>query len=228
MRDLCRILFLVGALGLSTAALAQCTRDTDCKGDRVCDQGVCVDPSQRQGGGELSPPPPPPPPPREEVRRPPSRRPPADDGGSVSAGWTHADRPNLLVTHPLTTVGALILGQPAIILVLPAEYERAITPNVGLYGQLSVLFGTGAAGSAFGLGILGGVRFYFFGDAPAGFYGSGALGAGSGGFLFTLGAGYTWIFDGGFTIGVGGTINPLAIVAGFFPIGINCPIGFNF
>lgn len=40
-------------LGLSLAvasdALAQCTKDTDCKGDRICANGTCMDPSNRSG-----------------------------------------------------------------------------------------------------------------------------------------------------------------------------------
>jgi hypothetical protein len=47
---------LLLSLGLvvSSAARAQCTKDTDCKGDRVCDAGKCTAPS-------LPPAPPPPP-----------------------------------------------------------------------------------------------------------------------------------------------------------------------
>lgn len=57
-----------------------CTKDTDCKGERVCEAGVCVNPpaasappaaSTFDGGIALPPPPPPPPPePAAEGRRP--------------------------------------------------------------------------------------------------------------------------------------------------------------
>jgi len=42
------ITLTVLALG-STAAFAQCTKDTDCKGDRICVQGSCVAPQPSQG-----------------------------------------------------------------------------------------------------------------------------------------------------------------------------------
>lgn len=34
-----------GSLSFSVPALAQCTKDTECKGDRVCEDGKCVAPS---------------------------------------------------------------------------------------------------------------------------------------------------------------------------------------
>ena len=37
---------LLGLLVLHTPAGAQCTKDTDCKGDRICEQRVCVSPSR--------------------------------------------------------------------------------------------------------------------------------------------------------------------------------------
>jgi hypothetical protein len=41
-------------LTLSASAYAQCTRDTDCKGDRVCNAGVCVDPAPPAAAGPSS------------------------------------------------------------------------------------------------------------------------------------------------------------------------------
>lgn len=45
--------FLLSALSatiFSTSAQAQCTRDTDCKGERICQSGSCVDPGGSTGG----------------------------------------------------------------------------------------------------------------------------------------------------------------------------------
>ena len=35
-------------LATSGAAMAQCMKDTECKGDRICEQGVCAAPAQQQ------------------------------------------------------------------------------------------------------------------------------------------------------------------------------------
>jgi hypothetical protein len=43
-----RAMFVVTlTLALASGAFAQCTKDTDCKGDRVCFNGICADPSTR-------------------------------------------------------------------------------------------------------------------------------------------------------------------------------------
>jgi hypothetical protein len=39
------VLAAVGVLFVSQRAFAECTMDTDCKGDRICEQGVCVSPT---------------------------------------------------------------------------------------------------------------------------------------------------------------------------------------
>src|SRR5690349_15729158 len=46
---------MAGVLLISATSHAACTKDTDCKGDRVCEEGACVDPP-----ANLPPPPPPP------------------------------------------------------------------------------------------------------------------------------------------------------------------------
>lgn len=38
------------SITISVSAQAQCTRDTDCKGDRICQSGSCVDPGGNAGG----------------------------------------------------------------------------------------------------------------------------------------------------------------------------------
>lgn len=65
-------------------AQAGCTKDTDCKGDRICEAGVCVSPKAPPAPpGEVStlPPPPPPPP----AAAPPSRAPLATTPGAPPA-----------------------------------------------------------------------------------------------------------------------------------------------
>jgi hypothetical protein len=76
-------------LAFASSARAECTKDTDCKGDRVCNAGACTDPRPTTAlpplqapSGEGTPPPaaaavevwPPPPPPSG----PPASEPPAD------------------------------------------------------------------------------------------------------------------------------------------------------
>lgn len=54
---------LVVVLVAASAASAQCTRDTECKGDRVCEAGQCVAPKPgTTSAGSIDAPPPPPPP----------------------------------------------------------------------------------------------------------------------------------------------------------------------
>lgn len=66
MRFLVCVLFL---LTLSAAAHAQCTKDTDCKGERVCVDGKCQEPSAAPPPKASEEPPPPPPPNAEKARR---------------------------------------------------------------------------------------------------------------------------------------------------------------
>jgi hypothetical protein len=66
-------------VGLLSAAPVGCTKDTDCKGDRICEAGVCVnpppavappEPSAAAGTSTLSPLPPPPPSPPSALANP--------------------------------------------------------------------------------------------------------------------------------------------------------------
>ena len=41
---LARVAALVAGLALAGPAYPQCTKDTDCKGDRICEKGICVAP----------------------------------------------------------------------------------------------------------------------------------------------------------------------------------------
>ena len=54
----------LGLLSLGTvSARAACTKDTECKGDRICDAGQCVSPPAPPSSATTPLPPPPPPPP---------------------------------------------------------------------------------------------------------------------------------------------------------------------
>ncbi|HVY27196.1 MAG TPA: hypothetical protein VHB79_11630 [Polyangiaceae bacterium] len=70
-RAVLRALLLCGGLLFSAVAQAQCTKDTDCKGDRVCDAGKCTYPATA-----LPPPPPTTPPGAPEGAPPPVAPPP--------------------------------------------------------------------------------------------------------------------------------------------------------
>src|SRR5690349_2243863 len=63
MSHLLRVLVAVLVLAVPGAALAQCTKDTDCKGERICERGTCVLPAERAPPPrpEYTAPPPPPP-----------------------------------------------------------------------------------------------------------------------------------------------------------------------
>jgi hypothetical protein len=61
------------ALTLAPLAHAQCSKDTDCKGDRVCEEGACVAPPP---AGPADAAPPPPPNPQGEAARAPAYAPP--------------------------------------------------------------------------------------------------------------------------------------------------------
>lgn len=52
-----KLSIFIGTLSLiGAAAHAQCTIDTQCKGDRICDKGVCAAPSSGRGDFGASPP----------------------------------------------------------------------------------------------------------------------------------------------------------------------------
>jgi hypothetical protein len=224
MRDLCRLILVVGVCGLSTAAYAQCTRDTDCKGDRVCDQGVCVDPDARSA--EL---PPPPPPPRDEARRPARRTPAAEEPAEEDT----LERQTILSVN----VGGALVQLLGGALILPVELERAFSPyasfsllgNVGTINTLGYSFLTVGGGA--------GLNYYLFGTAPSGFYlrAMGQLafvtGAAGSGAAFGLlgGAGYQVVFPNGLALNGGLHLGPGFSGAGaFLQAVLQGAIGFAF
>ena len=85
----------------SASAAAQCTKDSECKGDRICENGRCVSPNALPQATQPPPPPtpppaiapppePPPPPPAEPEQPRPSRRP---VGSSVTDAATDESPP---------------------------------------------------------------------------------------------------------------------------------------
>src|SRR6185436_19383962 len=100
MSHLLRVLVAVLILAVPGVALAQCTRDTDCKGDRVCERGNCITPAERAAPPrpEYTAPPPPPP-----VQTPIARPPPARREGS----WEATSRKHVLSYNVLSTLTGL-------------------------------------------------------------------------------------------------------------------------
>jgi len=197
------------ALLWSSAASAQCTKDTDCHGDRICQQGSCVSPA--------------PPPPRV------SAPPPAAAGAPVDL----SSRRLALKVHPLTILGGIIVGAASgvTILSLPVELEYALAPNVSVFGQAAPLVVTSPLGTAAGLILGGGARLYPFAQALQGFWVGGLVAAGvAGGLTYDLQAqaGWAWVFDNGFYLSVGGSLSLAGLLAGGIPIGLLVPIGFTF
>src|SRR3954468_7652274 len=106
MSHLLRALVAVSVLAVPGVALAECTKDTDCKGDRVCERGVCVAPADRAPPArpEYTPPPPPrapparpkypPPPPPPTVQPPAARSPRQHLAPGTEGTWEARSRKN--------------------------------------------------------------------------------------------------------------------------------------
>jgi len=90
-RAVLRALLLCGGLLFSAAAQAECTKDTDCKGDRVCDAGKCTYPAT------ALPPAPPPPPVSPEGASPPA----APAPGAVQPAPGAAPAPGAVQPSPM-------------------------------------------------------------------------------------------------------------------------------
>lgn len=123
-------LFLALAVVVLTAsaARAQCTMDTECKGDRVCEAGQCVSPPPGTGAVTV-PPPPPPSPPRAE-----------NDGGPGLGRY--ADKQ--LLTRPRHWAGgAGVIGIIGSLAVAGLAIPATSTGFVGtLFGALAVTAAT--------------------------------------------------------------------------------------
>ena len=237
-RHLLRVLLATSALA-APAAYADCTKDTDCKGDRICERGACVSPSERS-----QPPPQPeyvaPPPPANPTPPPvrPAPRPRPVSPGSEQ-GWD-GSRKNVVSYNLFSTVSGFLIAaglqaqDPGLTIIgFTFLYERALLPNVSLFATLSPSFWNDPFGFIAYWGITVGGRYYLFGQAPSGFWLGGELGL----LPYDLGpglgmeGGYQWTLDSGLTLGVlGGVLfAPDKQNGGIQPgVGLGGLIGWNF
>ena len=184
-RHLLRVLLAASALAGPGAAYAQCTKDTECKGDRVCERGACVSPSER-----AQPPPPPeyvaPPPPATPTApaRPAPRPHPV---APVSEGaWEASARKNLITYDILSTAAGIAVAsdlnargfdQGLTILQVAIAYERAIMPRFSVFGIITPSHWEEPGFNPVNyLGFMLGAKYFFFGEAPAGFFAGGQIG----------------------------------------------------
>jgi len=228
-----RALLALSILAAPGAALAQCTKDSDCKGDRVCERGACVSPGERAEAPPQQLTPPPPPPERQQIVRAPARSPfpPARPPGE----WEVTSRKNIVAFNALATVQGYLLALqlqnnfPGLsITQFSFLYERAIAPNLSIYGVLSPNYWAVPGGNnAFYMGATLGMKFYFFNEAPSGFWiggetGNLALDIGPG---LILEGGYQFILDFGLQLGIAGGL----AISQFGPgLGYGGTIGWNF
>src|SRR5262249_21793721 len=111
-----------------------------------------------------------------------------------------------------------VIGLPTNDIFLPAELEYAITSNLSVVGLLAPLLTVSGAGLAYGLIGGAGARLFPFLEAFRGpwigFYAAGVL-LSQEPLAFDLRAqlGYSWVFDNGFTIGVGADVSTRAVLA---------------
>ena len=195
MNHLLRAFVVISVATAPGAALAQCTKDTDCKGDRVCENGMCVPPGER-----AAPPPPPqysPPPPPPEAR--PVYRP------APPPRLLELPK-NVLSIDPLATVGGYLYGANNGFTVVQVAflYERVLLPQLSVFGTLVPAITSGIPAAT--AGLTAGLRWYFLGGAPGGVWVGGDLGILrlNFGLGMSLQAGYQWVLDNGLALGITG------------------------
>lgn len=185
-RHLFRVLLAASALAGPGAAYAQCTKDTECKGDRVCERGACVSPAER-----TQPPPPPqpeytPPPPANPQPTHPAPRPRPPVPSASESAWEASARKNVITYDLLSTAAGIAvaadlnargLANGLTILQAAFAYERAIMPRFTVFGIITPSHWEepGFVPTNY-LGLTVGAKYYFFGEAPAGFYAGGQVG----------------------------------------------------
>src|SRR5438128_203330 len=138
-RHLLRVLLAASALAAPGAAYADCTKDTDCKGDRICERGACVSPSERAQ----------PPPPQPEYVPPPPVRPaprPRPTSPPMEGAWETNARKNVITYDLLSTFAGILvaadlnnrgLDNGLTILQVALAYERALTPRFSVFGIIT-------------------------------------------------------------------------------------------
>ena len=150
--------------------------------------------------------------------------------------WNPDARKTVIKLHPAAAAAGLALSalSSTTILMLPVELEHAVGPNVSLYGMAVPMFMATRLQSVGGIGLNGGVRAYFSGNAPDGFWLGGQVNAtllassSVGGISFDLQpqVGYQWILENGFTIGLGGGLSLGALMNAQPALTWQVPIGF--
>ncbi len=243
MNDLLRVCVVLSVIAAPGVALAQCTKDTDCKGDRVCERGKCVTPAERTETPPVPPPQQPtyePPPPATTYTAPPPARPARPH--NADASWEAYTRKNLISINVLSTVGAaLTANSSAAQQVYPGlnifqaafTYERAIIPHLSVVGTLTPnVWVASPLPSGYYAGVTAGVRAYPFGTAPNGWWAGGEIGwlPLNDGFGLEAQTGWQWLFEGGFTLGVAGVVNLYTKQDAATPVdlALNGYVGWNF
>jgi hypothetical protein len=166
--------------------------------------------------------------------------------------WEAQARKNNLNINLLPPIGSLLLsisassllGSAAGVISIPFEYERALNRGLSVFGILNPAFaGVAAAGqsaSAFSFGLGLGVRGYFSGNAPIGFWlgGEGDIPVypSFGGATVRVESGYNFAFATNLSLSLGGglgltystVLNPLTnSPIGFFPaLGLRIALGY--
>lgn len=154
----------------------------------------------------------------------------------ASSTWASYSRKTVLKAHPLATVGGMILSAmtSSTVMVFPVEMEFAMAPNVSLYGIVAPTVVSSGSTTVYGAALSAGLRMYATGHAPDGFWIGGHVGT-----LWLTGnfasgvsvdlqpqAGWQWVSDNGFTIGVGAGISLVSLASMQPAYTLVIPIGF--
>jgi hypothetical protein len=143
-----------------------------------------------------------------------------------AGAWAGSSRKLVLKAHPLQAIGGAMIGAP----MLPVEMEYAFAPGYSLSAMATPFVLTGFTQAA-GLELRGGVRGYFSGNAPDGFW----LGAQMSTTLAMPGIvgvdlhpsmGYQWVLGNGFTVGLNAGVSMNLLLTGRFPLVVQVPLGF--
>lgn len=209
---------LVLALLLSAQASAECGSDMECKGERICVDGGCVDPPQQP-----------------EVQPEPAPQPEAAPVRAAAVSIpAPAERYLVLAIYPATAAAVTILGHIAGVraYALPVGVEYAVDPRFTLGATAAPIFveANGRYTTGIALGI--DARLFPGGTAPDGGWVAGGLAAGTGGgagsFDVMVSGGWQWVFRSGFVLGLGGQVGLVSLATGAFPVGVVIPVGFAF
>jgi hypothetical protein len=145
----------------------------------------------------------------------------AGESPAASPGQTAAlEEPDTVPEAPLARERTLTLNPSALLIgSLDAQYERVLSPSLSGFIGPYIAYASLVNQPALALGLLGGVRYFLLESrSPAGLWAGpqvvlGAVSLRSGdtsatGAIFSLGGllGYTWLFDSGFIVSIGGGV----------------------